>query len=90
MVCGLNVGKIHKQKNRKHFILKCLRFLFVRMKGLEPPRLSAPDPKSGAAANYATSALFSSLTIPPTFNQLVYAVTVLLQRKNATSALLYR
>ncbi len=28
----------------------------VRMKGLEPPRLSAPDPKSGAAANYATSA----------------------------------
>ena len=31
-------------------------FLIVRMKGLEPPRLSAPDPKSGAAANYATSA----------------------------------
>lgn len=28
----------------------------VRMKGLEPPRLSAPDPKSGAAANYATPA----------------------------------
>ena len=28
----------------------------VRMKGLEPPRLAAPDPKSGAAANYATSA----------------------------------
>jgi len=26
------------------------------MKGLEPPRLAAPDPKSGAAANYATSA----------------------------------
>ena len=29
----------------------------VRMKGLEPPRLSAPEPKSGAATNYATSAL---------------------------------
>ena len=29
----------------------------VRKKGLEPPRLSAPDPKSGAATNYATSAL---------------------------------
>lgn len=29
----------------------------VRMKGLEPPRLSAPDPKSGAATNYATSAI---------------------------------
>ncbi len=34
--------------------------LSVRMKGLEPPRLAAPDPKSGAATNYATSAaLFS-------------------------------
>jgi len=30
----------------------------VRMKGLEPPRLTAPDPKSGAAANYATSAFY--------------------------------
>jgi hypothetical protein len=26
------------------------------MEGLEPTRLSAPDPKSGAATNYATSA----------------------------------
>jgi hypothetical protein len=26
------------------------------MEGLEPPRLSAPDPKSGTATNYATSA----------------------------------
>jgi hypothetical protein len=25
------------------------------MEGLEPPRLAAPDPKSGAATNYATS-----------------------------------
>ncbi len=33
-----------------------LRGVFVRMKGLEPPRLSALDPKSSAAANYATSA----------------------------------
>lgn len=30
----------------------------VRMKGLEPPRLSAPDPKSGVATNYTTSACF--------------------------------
>ena len=30
--------------------------LFVRMKGLEPPRLTAQDPKSCAATNYATSA----------------------------------
>jgi hypothetical protein len=26
------------------------------MEGLEPPRLAAPDPKSGAATNYATCA----------------------------------
>ena len=26
------------------------------MKGLEPPRLSAPDPKSGVATNYTTAA----------------------------------
>ena len=31
-------------------------FFIVRMKGLEPPRLSALDPKSSAATNYATSA----------------------------------
>ena len=30
--------------------------MIVRMKGLEPPRLTTPDPKSGAATNYATSA----------------------------------
>lgn len=30
--------------------------LFVRLKGLEPTLLSEPDPKSGAATNYATAA----------------------------------
>ena len=29
----------------------------MRKKGLEPPRRAAPDPKSGAATNYATSAV---------------------------------
>ena len=28
----------------------------VRLKGLEPSRLAAPDPKSGASTNFATSA----------------------------------
>ena len=32
-------------------------FIRVRMKGLEPPRPKALDPKSSAATNYATSAL---------------------------------
>ncbi len=31
--------------------------LIVRMEGLEPPRREAPDPKSGAATNYATCAI---------------------------------
>ena len=31
------------------------------MKGLEPPRREAPDPKSGVATNYTTSALFKEL-----------------------------
>ena len=31
--------------------------LFVRLKGLEPPRLAAPDPKSGVATNYTTDAI---------------------------------
>ena len=31
-------------------------WVFVRAKGLEPPRLSALDPKSSAATNYATPA----------------------------------
>ena len=28
----------------------------VRVKGLEPPRLAAPEPKSGASTNFATPA----------------------------------
>ena len=31
---------------------------FVRVKGLEPSRISPPDPKSGAAANYAIPAMY--------------------------------
>ena len=32
----------------------------VRMKGLEPPRLAAPEPKSGASTNSATSAFHTA------------------------------
>ena len=32
----------------------------VRMKGLEPPRLASPDPKSGVSANFTTSAVKAS------------------------------
>jgi hypothetical protein len=35
------------------------------MEGLEPPRLAAPDPKSGAATNYATSGRCAGAAILP-------------------------
>ncbi len=31
-------------------------FEMVRMRGLEPPRREAPDPKSGVYTNFTTSA----------------------------------
>ena len=46
---------IKTDRNRE----KILGFLFVRMEGLEPPRLAAPDPKSGSATNYDTCANLS-------------------------------
>ena len=33
-----------------------IRNKMVRMRGLEPPRREAPDPKSGVSANFTTSA----------------------------------
>ncbi len=34
---------------------------FVRMEGLEPTHLAAPDPKSGVSTNFTTSAIISIL-----------------------------
>ena len=48
--------RIQNHKKPSVFILLKTEGFFVRLKGLEPPRLSAPDPKSGAATNYATAA----------------------------------
>ena len=33
-----------------------IKIKMVRVKGLEPPRLAAPEPKSGASTNFATPA----------------------------------
>jgi hypothetical protein len=43
-------------KNSNKLQINQLLFLFVRMKGLEPIRLSTPAPKTGAYTNSATSA----------------------------------
>ena len=40
-------------------------FKMVRVEGLEPPRLAAPEPKSGASANFATPAMARCLAKPP-------------------------
>ena len=42
-------------------------FKMVRMKGVEPIRLAAPDPKSGASASSATSAQRSYFIISAEF-----------------------
>ena len=45
-----------------HMLLELIRrscfakTLLVRVEGLEPPRLAAPEPKSGASTNFATPA----------------------------------
>ena len=49
--------RLRTKNNKKSLQVNLQGFLFVRLKGLEPPRLSSPDPKSGAATNYATAAL---------------------------------
>ena len=35
----------------------------VRVEGLEPPRLAAPEPKSGASTNFATPAFKTQTTL---------------------------
>ena len=37
-------------------IVNVLFEYMVRVEGLEPPRLAAPEPKSGASTNFATPA----------------------------------
>ena len=66
VIFGADEGGLHA-KTREHIVrerVQNIRNCFilievlglVRMKGLEPPCLAAPDPKSGASANFATSA----------------------------------
>ncbi len=45
-----------KEKQAVLLIDRVDRLLSVRLKGLEPPRLAASDPKSDVATNYTTAA----------------------------------
>ena len=43
-----------------------IKIKMVRVKGLEPPRLAAPEPKSGASTNFATPAFNQNLMVATT------------------------
>ena len=49
-------------KSLQDSILKASSLFLVRLIGLEPTRLTTPDPKSGAATNYATRATLLSVS----------------------------
>jgi hypothetical protein len=49
-------GQKHRFEGGREAEVMLLREQLVRKGGLEPPRLAAPDPKSGASANSATFA----------------------------------
>ena len=56
------VGQLLKSKNAtSYFIRDCV--YFVRVIGLEPTRLAAPDPKSGMSTNFTIPAKITSLNV---------------------------
>ena len=44
---------------------RLIYYILMRVKGLEPPRPKAPDPKSGASANSAKPALMTRTGLEP-------------------------
>ena len=50
------MGEFEELKNPNCFFIKELGLFFVRIIGLEPTRLAAPDPKSGMSTNFTISA----------------------------------
>ena len=49
---SINIPWVASQLTRN----KTNRYILVRVKGLEPPRLSPPEPKSGVSTNSTTPA----------------------------------
>ena len=57
------MGEYIKLKALKTLIIKGLRVFKVRVIGLEPTRLAAPDPKSGMSTNFTIPAKITSLNV---------------------------
>ena len=55
-ICQINRALCIKREAGGPLIDRVDRLLSVRLKGLEPPRLAASDPKSDVATNYTTAA----------------------------------
>ena len=53
---GVLKGRLEPKRAVYILIIKVLLKYMVRVEGLEPPRLAAPEPKSGASTNFATPA----------------------------------
>jgi hypothetical protein len=51
-----NGSAISKNKKTQLPINKLIELFYVRIIGLEPTRLAAPDPKSGMSTNFTISA----------------------------------
>ena len=65
----------NNKKKRKLIQYELPLLPIVRLKGLEPPRLTTLDPKSSAATNYATAAWYTVASQNRTFsNAQIYII----------------
>ena len=63
------------------------RLLSVRLKGLEPPRLAASDPKSDVATNYTTAACVKHVACGQVFCNCVAKVVIISVVANTAPAI---
>ena len=63
------------------------RLLSVRLKGLEPPRLAASDPKSDVATNYTTAACVKHVACGQVFCNCVAKLVIISVVANTTPAI---
>ena len=66
-----------KEKQAVLLINRVDRLLSVRLKGLEPPRLAASDPKSDVATNYTTAACVKRVARGQVFCNCVAKVVII-------------